>query len=723
MTIRAQLHDGTVLEFPDGTDQTVIQNTVKSVLAQRAGTPAEQRRDAMRANIEAAKAGTMPPLSPARQAEQAAIDANTQDEMILAGRTGPGGRAPLGAFLQGMPFVGSWTDELVGVINGPQAGVQARAEQAAYARQYPGTSTALQVAGGVVGSIPLAIAAAPLMGAAPTSLGGQVLSGALGGAALGGVEGGISGAGRGEPGNRGASAATGAGIGAAFGGAVGALAPAVGRVARAGWENVRGRDVGAISSTLGVDKPAAAVVRNALLYDDPILAQAALKRAGKDAMLADAGPGLARQLDTAMASSPRAFATARAAIGARLDKVSQRLNGVLDAALGAAEGAKSAARGVTQRTAAARDAAYKAAFKTPIDYASDAGRAIEEVLDRLPPNILNRAVAKANEAMRFEGRRNLQIMATISPDGSRVTFQQMPNVEQVHAIKRALSDIAEEGKDALGRMTPDGRLYGNMASAVRDVLVEATGGQSGTYARATKLGGDKIAEQRAFDLGRSALSASTTREEVADAMISTEARLAAARGLRGAIDDLMANVRANFSGQSADIGATVKLVRDMSSAANRTKAALIIGDARAKVLFRMLDEAAAAFETRAAVAVNSQTASRLAGQVAFDAETAPGLATRAMRGELVQAGKQTAQAVTGTSDAALNALKQGHWDQVARALTEIRGPDAARALILVQRAMAGQPMKSGQAQFVGRLLAGATALGGYQSGTRSLTPQ
>ena len=39
MAITAQLHDGTKLEFPDGTDQAVIQRTVKSVLGQREKAP------------------------------------------------------------------------------------------------------------------------------------------------------------------------------------------------------------------------------------------------------------------------------------------------------------------------------------------------------------------------------------------------------------------------------------------------------------------------------------------------------------------------------------------------------------------------------------------------------------------------------------------------------------------------------------------------------------
>ena len=42
MAIEAQLADGRVLEFPDGTDPSVVQATVKRVLAQSAAPPPER---------------------------------------------------------------------------------------------------------------------------------------------------------------------------------------------------------------------------------------------------------------------------------------------------------------------------------------------------------------------------------------------------------------------------------------------------------------------------------------------------------------------------------------------------------------------------------------------------------------------------------------------------------------------------------------------------------
>ena len=43
MAIQAELHDGRILEFPDGTDPSVVQATVKKVLGINAEAPAAEK--------------------------------------------------------------------------------------------------------------------------------------------------------------------------------------------------------------------------------------------------------------------------------------------------------------------------------------------------------------------------------------------------------------------------------------------------------------------------------------------------------------------------------------------------------------------------------------------------------------------------------------------------------------------------------------------------------
>jgi hypothetical protein len=66
------------------------------------------------------------------------------------------------------------------------------------------------------------------------------------------------------------------------------------------------------------------------------------------------------------------------------------------------------------------------------------------------------------------------------------------------------------------------------------------------------------------------------------------------------------------------------------------------------------------------------------------------------------------------------ARKQAVLADMARALTEMRGPQAEAALRLVQKAIEGQPLKTAEALRIARLAGGATALGGYQAGQQYL---
>jgi hypothetical protein len=164
----------------------------------------------------------------------------------------------------------------------------------------------------------------------------------------------------------------------------------------------------------------------------------------------------------------------------------------------------------------------------------------------------------------------------------------------------------------------------------------------------------------------------------------------------------------------------MKLVKDMSSRANREKAVMVLGEARADALFRQLDEAATQLATRAAVARNSATASRLAGKEAIDEITAPGPLGSLMAGRPGDAMRGIVQAFTGNTSQAQSAQKQALYAEIAQALTGKRGQAAADAMATVQRAIAGQLVTSAEAARVARVLTTGGALAGYQTGTRPL---
>ena len=129
-----------------------------------------------------------------------------------------------------------------------------------------------------------------------------------------------------------------------------------------------------------------------------------------DAMIADAGSATASGLDTAIIKSPMAANIATQNVGGRAAQQNVKLGGALDETLGSPQGLRRISRDISQSTAEGRHGAYTSAYETPINYASPAGRKIEEALSRIDGETKAKAFKQANARMLAEGKKNDQIM-------------------------------------------------------------------------------------------------------------------------------------------------------------------------------------------------------------------------------------------------------------------------------------------------------------------------
>ena len=616
--------------------------------------------------------------------------------------------------LQGVPFLGSYTEEAVGMVS-PQAGEAMGQAVEAVRAQRPGQAAALEI-GGALAATPALIAAAPAALAplvtGATSLGGQMLRGGAVGVGAGSIEGAVSGFGRGEEGTRGTEAVRGAALGAALGGGAGVAIPAVSAGIRSAFENIKGRSVGQIAKTLGISTDAAKVVRTALENDDLAAASVALERAGSSSMLADAGPATQRLLDVSVTSGGAAPRTAGEAITGRAEEAGARMNVVMDDILGAPEGVGTTQRGIRQGTQEARNRAYRVAYAQPINYASGRGRFLENILGRVPQSAVNRA----NELMRLEGVQSAQVMARVGEDGN-VVFQTMPDVRQLDYITRALGDVAEQQNAAgkLGGTTQLGRATQNLQRQIRDVLKR----EVPQYGEALDVAADAISRSRAVEVGADILKPGTTREAVSDALkgASKAERDAAKAGLRSAIDDTLARVNAVASDPNVEIREFQKLANNLRSRSMRDKMTLLLGKDDAARLYDELDEAVVSLELRAAVARNSATQQRQAISGAVEDITSPGALSTLMAGEPLNATKRVSQVVTGTTPEARTLRQMGIYDEIAEALVGLRGQQAKDALKLVERAMAGDALNQTQARIIAKALTSPAAAAAYGWGT------
>jgi hypothetical protein len=506
----------------------------------------------------------------------------------------------------------------------------------------------------------------------------------------------------------------GAAGGAALGFGVGAAVPFIARGAGEVVRNVRtGRATNEAARQAGIRPQTARMAAETMAADGTLSPQglARMRAAGPEGMIADAGPSARNMLDMSIQSSGRAGRTASAAIDARVGRDAAALQQALDNALGTPQGVQATRAGIRNSTAQARGSAYDQAYAAPIDYSSPAGMRLEEMLARVSPG----DIAKANELMRMEGHRSHQILAQIADDG-QIVFRTMPDVRQVDYITRALNDraTANAGLGKLGGQTNEGRIYGDLSGDIRSATREAVP----EYGTALDTAADPIRRSQAVEFGAELLSPRVTRDQVAiqAAGMSQAERAAAAQGLRSRFDDILANVKRTVTDGDMEAREAIRILKELSSRANREKIATVIGPQRATALFREVDRAAQSFELRASVADNSRTfqrqeMKRRIGQMA-DPDTA---VTAALKGEPVNAAKRVIRNMTGQTPERALSREDLINQEIAQLLTQTGG-QGLRTMEAFQR-VAGNA--AGTDELVNAILATAQKINAplaYQSG-------
>jgi hypothetical protein len=314
---------------------------------------------------------------------------------------------------------------------------------------------------------------------------------------------------------------------------------------------------------------------------------------------------------------------------------------------------------------------------------------------------LSKAIADANEAIQISGMPANKQIKIIVGDNGKIMFSELPNVMQLDELKKSLQSIAYENVDEFGRLTGKGSNYNNLATDLRNALSDAVP----VYGNAVTIGGDKIAEERAFKLGADLLKTNTQLEDVLSEFgenVSASQVNAAKSGLRNYIETAIGNVKAIASDPTAeaiDARQVIKVVTDLSSDNSRNKIKALLGK-EADVLLGQIDEAAQSAVVKASMAVNSKTAQRTAIRETVEEIIKPGIIGTAARGEPLQVSQKVIQAISGQTDEFTESQKQKVFEDVARALTEKKGKSAQAALNLMSNAMKGQNLTDAQNRFL-----------------------
>lgn len=543
-----------------------------------------------------------------------------------------------------------------------------RAKIDEYRRVNPVMAYGNEIAGGALTS-----AVAP-----PIRAGGKLLSNMLTGGTQGGVYGFLSGEGE----DRLPSGGIGAGVGGAIGAAGVPLADLISRAYRSLFGTSKA------AREAGMSRPAYETMRNVMAADDSLQAGSQnIARGGPDAMVADAGPGAQALLDVSMQRLGPGGRVAREAVESRAAGARGRLMNVMDDVLGEPVGVRTQARAVSQSTRGARDNAYREAYTTPIDYSSQAGRAIEDVFSRVPKRIMDKAIQDANDMIRMSPdpliKQTRQIIAEVGDDGV-VVFNELPNVIQLDYIKRALGEISADAVDNFGRPTGLGSRVGNLAKDLRDAIRDAVP----SYGRALEVSADKIERDQAIRLGQRIFRPNTTREEVVQEVsrMTPSARRELLLSMRSYIDEQVANVKTAISDNNLDAREAADIVKRLSSRAIREKLEVAIGNPqKAAQLIDELKVAAQSLGVRASVAQNSKTFPRQALDETVQSITQAGPVGQLLEGSPVASARSVLRSLTGRSAADQDRQIQSIYTEIAKALTGPRGKDAIKFIKELER--------------------------------------
>lgn len=469
-----------------------------------------------------------------------------------------------------------------------------------------------------------------------------------------------------------------AAIGAGIGTVAGRFGPTLANAVSGGYENIanslaRNR----AAQQVGISPGTASFIGDALAVDDALSNQglARMLAAGDERMLVDSAPSARRMLDTSIQASGRAGQTARTAINERVTRDSQAIQEALNQTLGFPEGVDAARARIAAETAAPRSAAYKAADAVPIDYSSQAGYLLDDLLARVPQEVINRA----NRLMKIRGEDSAQIMAQID-DAGNVTYLKKPDVRQIDYITRALNEEADAGigMGAMGGQTTIGSSLQSLSGDIRTVL----GNHVPEYAEALSVAGDSIRRSQATKLGYDLLNPQVTMEDVIreSQKLSPADRQGLAQGLRSRIEDMIARVTRTLGNPDTEAREAAKALVQLSSRATRTKIEAAIGEELAAPLFAELDRAGMSFELAQSVADGSQTFARQNQQqrILDLAGGGNGPLNTIRRGEPVNAGKRVVQALTGMTDDAIYGRQDVINQEIARLLVA-SGQDADQA--------------------------------------------
>ena len=444
-----------------------------------------------------------------------------------------------------------------------------------------------------------------------------------------------------------------------------------------------------------------------------------IRKAGNEGMLVDADIATQKLMDAAMQASS---ATSRQGTRA-VDERVQRSVGKIEKGIEKTLGKRTSPElfpyeQIQAKNAVERQQAYNTAFNTPIPYGTPKADRLQNIFmqigrSNMGQKAISKAVDMANDELNLAAARGSrapfqkQIQMNLDADGNFIGFSENPNIYQIDSVKRQLQKIGQETVD--GMPTPEAIQAQQWAKLLKDTAVDVVP----EYGKAVKIGGDTIADRKAYELGfdffkvNSDFIAEAKRIKASGGKDTQESlRLGVRNKIANVFDEAMV---AAGKGDPSEIEAARKILKSFSSASARGKLVEVLGDAEANKLLRLIDQAKTSFELKAKTATGSQTAGR--SEIIDQARESVELGALKSAGELSPgtSAKKIRQMFESTTEQdRLNQL----FSESIDLLTKKRGRSAQAAIKYLKDAMRGLTPTNSQNRFIAEEISKALATSG-----------
>lgn len=589
-----------------------------------------------------------------------------------------------------------------------------RAKAKSFAQKHPGSDITAKIAGGVLSPFwkplstlsKLSFIPGAMKISAPTTMGQTIKQGAKAGGYGGALYG--LGAGEGAEG-RAVQTGIGAGAGAIFGTL---LAPAFYGANQLAQRIMALRQSRKMGSIKDVPKSVQKELQSLAAADEARLGSglSRMKIMGQDALFVDAGPATLRRLDEIIQSAGPGSLEAQQAIQARAEVIGRKLTKDLDDILGELEGVKTQEQLKSLYKNAGK--IYQKAYGTPINYASDKGQELLNLIKLFPERVLR----EGNELLRVTSGLDKSIpskqLKFILDDEGNLVLEELPSVAMIDYATRGLKSIVEreEGLGLMGGTTPLGKTLMDLSTKTRDVLKELVP----SYRDALKMSSGNITDKNARMFSQEMLRPIHSRQDVFSALekLGDRQLLLARKGLRQYLDDLMAQTKRAMGDPTTEantIKEIVTLTRNLSSRENRDKLGFLLGPDDANRIFQRLQKQEIAIQTQAGIRENSATHARGVARDKSSVFTEPGPLKEVLGLEPVKAAQSAAKIFTGTDPASVSAARQAHDKVLAGILSGPARGTRDQSIPRLDFLARENILSARDAEFLSKIISGKTA--------------